>query len=421
MMSLNLRNMLLLILPGLMLLASPHAATAHVYQGMNTQVHATDEGATGTLQLSAADALLLSPGLDKNKNGMLDHDEFEMGRAIFAMDAGNALHLKSDGEPLRQVRSEVEVLSTEGFSAAPHEVRFTIHYDLPTTAPLGRLSVDPNLFRGMTHSPVTGAVIVGAAKNTLTVLDRGNRATLVATGRETYISPASLTGDTAVASAGAAGAEADQANASSGASFSWLLGHFLWEGILHILMGWDHIFFLLGLLVLAPNLMNLIKVITAFTISHSITLVLAALQMVTIKMPIVEAVVAASVAYVGLENLVLRKRKVQWRWYLVFMFGLVHGLSFADMLKDLLGENLGGAPRLQLISCLLTFNIGVELGQLMILIVLFPMLKWVRSNHPRQAQYVIIGVSCLVFTMGLSFLLDRTFLPGALPWVNWFG
>jgi hydrogenase/urease accessory protein HupE len=219
-----------------------------------------------------------------------------------------------------------------------------------------------------------------------------------------------------------AGTAATAQSVGGGTGLISLMLDFLVQGIRHILKGWDHIFFVIGIILVAPTLRILIKVITAFTIAHSITLILTSLEILKISRPqIVEAVIAASVAYVGLENLLLNNRPIPWRWGLVFGFGLIHGMGFASVLRELLGA--GGATagsKAQLIACLLTFNVGVEIGQMLILCLIWPALQALRQRKAHYAKIVVIAVSVLIIFMGTSFLIDRTVAPGRLPWVAWF-
>lgn len=148
-------------------------------------------------------------------------------------------------------------------------------------------------------------------------------------------------------------------------------------GVDHILTGWDHLCFLAGLLVAAGGLAALLGVVTAFTLAHSLTLALAALELVSVPSRPVELLIAASIAWVGLANL-LQRRPVA-RWKEAFGFGLVHGLGFAGFL----GEALAGESR-RLVP-LLGFNLGVEAGQLALVLLAVALLALARSALRRPA------------------------------------
>jgi hydrogenase/urease accessory protein HupE len=140
-------------------------------------------------------------------------------------------------------------------------------------------------------------------------------------------------------------------------------GAFLVHGIQHILGGFDHLLFVFGLLLLVSNGWMLVKTITAFTLAHSITLALAALGAVQLPGPPVEATIALSILLLAME--IARKNRgevsftVQWPWVVAFCFGLLHGFGFAGALADI------GLPKHDLPLALFTFNVGVEIGQLM--------------------------------------------------------
>ena len=144
---------------------------------------------------------------------------------------------------------------------------------------------------------------------------------------------------------------ADTAHASRGA------GSFFPLGIEHILTGYDHLLFLLALMLRGGGLWSLLKIITAFTIAHSITLALAALDVIVLPGALVESVIALSIAYVALENL-LPRYAASRRWTVSFVFGLVHGFGFSSVLREI------GLPKENLLLSLLNFNLGVEAGQL---------------------------------------------------------
>ncbi len=140
-----------------------------------------------------------------------------------------------------------------------------------------------------------------------------------------------------------------------------IVRQYLALGYTHILpKGLDHILFVLGLFLLSPRMKTMLLQVTAFTIAHSITLGLSMYGLVSLPSRVVEPLIALSIAYVAIENLVTRELK-PWRLLLVFIFGLLHGLGFAGVLREL------GLPRGEFLTALLTFNVGVELGQLTVI------------------------------------------------------
>ncbi|MCM2358188.1 MAG: HupE/UreJ family protein [Geobacteraceae bacterium] len=181
---------------------------------------------------------------------------------------------------------------------------------------------------------------------------------------------------------------------------SWAgMGEFIVLGIKHILIGYDHIAFLLALIVIGLSVREVLKIITAFTIAHSITLLLAALQIVSLNSRLVEIVIALSICYVALENLF--RKKVNYRWLVTFGFGLIHGFGFASVLQDfIVGQS-------DLVLSVLSFNVGVELGQLLIFLVLLPILHLLKNRL--EFRKITVGASAAIFVLGLAWLVERVF------------
>jgi hydrogenase/urease accessory protein HupE len=176
---------------------------------------------------------------------------------------------------------------------------------------------------------------------------------------------------------------------------------FLMLGIEHILTGYDHLLFLFGLLVVCRDLRSILTVITCFTIAHSITLALSTLDVVRLPGRIVEPLIAASIAYVGFENL-LRGDFPKWRWLITFCFGLVHGLGFADALKE-----FGiGSGQFGIVVPLVGFNLGVEVGQLAVAAVVLPILWQLRKNPVFARQWVPV-CSAAVTLAGSYWMVER--------------
>ena len=176
-------------------------------------------------------------------------------------------------------------------------------------------------------------------------------------------------------------------------------------GMSHIFLGYDHVAFLLALM-FVTRFRDLVKVITAFTAAHTLTLALATLEIVSLPARLVESAIAASIIYVAVENLV-RATPGLHRWRIAFAFGLVHGFGFASVLREL------GLPSEGLVRCLLAFNVGVEAGQLVIAALFWPVLCWI-ARRP-WAKHVRLTVSAVLLAFGTGWLLDRAFQLGWMP------
>lgn len=177
-------------------------------------------------------------------------------------------------------------------------------------------------------------------------------------------------------------------------------GSFLALGVEHIFTGYDHILFLVGLLVIWRGAMNIVKIVTSFTVAHSITLILAALSVVTLPSRLVESVIALSIAYVGVENIFVKE--IRGRWRVAFLFGLMHGFGFAEVLREM------GLPSRGLVLSLLSFNVGVEIGQLAIVAVCFPLIYY--ASRQAYGTSLVRGASAAIFLMGMTWFVQRAFL-----------
>ena len=178
---------------------------------------------------------------------------------------------------------------------------------------------------------------------------------------------------------------------------------FLQLGVEHIWTGYDHLLFLFALLVVCRSFRSIVAIITCFTLAHSITLALATLEVVNLPSRFVEAAIAASIIFVGLENVVRRGAEPKGRWALTFAFGLIHGFGFASVLKDL-GVGQGGQG---LAMPLFTFNAGVELGQVVVAACVLPIVWRLRKNETFLRRGVP-ALSAVIAGAGLYWFLERT-------------
>lgn len=174
-------------------------------------------------------------------------------------------------------------------------------------------------------------------------------------------------------------------------------------GFTHIIpLGFDHILFVTGLFLLSPKLKPLLSQITCFTIAHSITLALSMYNVIALPSYIVEPVIALSIIFIAVEN-IYSKKLHSWRLLVVFLFGLVHGMGFAGALKEL------GLPKTQFINALLSFNAGVELGQLTVVSLCFLMVGlWFKSRQWYH-QRIVIPASAMIGVVALYWTIERIF------------
>jgi len=190
-----------------------------------------------------------------------------------------------------------------------------------------------------------------------------------------------------------------------------VITRYIEAGIEHIFLGYDHIAFLAAIVLWARRLWPVVKVVTAFTVAHSITLSLAALDILRIPSAVTEPAIAASIVYVAAENFISRDFAKRWRD--AFAFGLIHGFGFASALQEF------GLPRSALVPALASFNLGVEIGQVAIVSIVVPGLLGMdrlcaagRGGAPLPVRppFAVYGMSAAIVCLGSYWFFARTML-----------
>ena len=204
----------------------------------------------------------------------------------------------------------------------------------------------------------------------------------------------------------------------TGASTEYYLGtsqgivrvvrRFIAEGVRHIVIGPDHVLFLVALMLLGGSLLRLVTIVSAFTVAHSVTLSLAVLGVVSPPSGLVEPAIALSIVYVGADNLLVERSSRDVRVWIAFAFGLIHGFGFASVLREL------GLPSQALGWSLAAFNLGVELGQIAIVVVVASIVSAVRRHSTGLARWVTVGGSVAVMAAGTFWFIDRIFFQGGV-------
>lgn len=178
---------------------------------------------------------------------------------------------------------------------------------------------------------------------------------------------------------------------------------YLQLGFKHIIPeGFDHILFVIGLCLLSTKFNVILWQATAFTVAHSITLALSMKNLIIAPSAIVEPIIALSILFVGIENLLFKELK-PWRIALVFAFGLIHGMGFASSLNEI------GLPRNKFFTSILSFNIGVELGQIVVILLVFLLLVVPLGKRPDYRKIVVIPLSLLIGLIALYWTVERLF------------
>jgi hydrogenase/urease accessory protein HupE len=176
-------------------------------------------------------------------------------------------------------------------------------------------------------------------------------------------------------------------------------------GIHHIFIGPDHLIFLVGLLLFGGSIRRLLFIVTGFTVSHSLALSLSVLGVVAPPERLVESIIALSIIYVGVDNLMSRDGR-DMRVLIAILFGFIHGFGFASVLREM------GLPRESLGWSLFSFNLGVEVGQLVVVSVMALTLKILREQSQLAARRFAYAGSVVVISAGVFWFVERVFLSG---------
>jgi hydrogenase/urease accessory protein HupE len=182
---------------------------------------------------------------------------------------------------------------------------------------------------------------------------------------------------------------------------------FVPAGIQHILIGPDHLLFLIGLLLLGGSMRRLAVVVTAFTVAHSVTLSLAVLNIVSPPARLIEPAIALSIVYVGADNLLVRGGRDVRAW-IALTFGFIHGFGFANVLREM------DLPSRALGWSLFSFNVGVEIGQLLVVVSVASALAALRSRDEEFGRRLAFAGSLVVIVAGTFWFIQRIFFPGGI-------
>jgi hypothetical protein len=340
---------------------------------------------TVTMTRSTGKGLAL--GLSENFNNF-DPKEFATWQPKLELVAPEFFEILSQGKPV-PLRNVTVTLTEE------EDLEFRLIYAPP--AP-GRLDITGTLLTKISEGYGVALNITQQLPPSVLCFDVLTRER-VSVSSEVQPPPANAPSNTPVDAGTAAGAAPPTA-----APRESLFLKFLKLGIKHILEGYDHLLFLAGLLIATRQVKSMLLIVTCFTVAHSITLALAALDIVVIPGHIVEPLIAASIVFVGIENLVTRDEP-KGRWALTFAFGLIHGFGFASVLRDLGLGNDGGS----IVVPLFAFNVGVELGQLLVAALALPLLLKLRQSE-RFSRLGVRIASVAIALMGAYWLLERTVL-----------
>jgi hydrogenase/urease accessory protein HupE len=311
------------------------------------------------LVFARADAALLARDLDADSDGTISASEVQNAKSAFGKTIIPKLSVRAGNDECLGSLDDAHLVEEDGLF-----VRMTYLCPTPPASAHIRFDVLDALTRGHRHIAMIEATS-GATEEVI-----------FAAHREWDVLP------------GAAGEKPKAVESRD-------LGGYFFLGIEHILFGYDHLVFLLGLVLVGGRWRALLLVITAFTLAHSITLGLAVLGIWAPSPRIVEPLIALSVAYVGIENQFVKDAEKRWR--ITFPFGLIHGFGFAGALGEI------QLPKADVPKALLGFNLGVEVGQLAVMAIVLPLIMaarkrpWFEQKGVRYASYLIAGLGIVWF------------------------
>ena len=323
-------------------------------------------GITAVLTFARADIESLFP-LDKNLDGRVSPEEFATAKPRLDELAANALRVEFDHKPARTDAPRIALDTNNNFEvflsySGTHPKALTVTSLLLPDLPLGHRQI---LSLHDATNRLMEQFLLSADRNIATMLLDAD-------------SPETTRVETTP------------------------FGQFVKLGTEHILTGYDHLLFLFALLMVCDRFWPVAKIITSFTIAHSITLALAAFNIVNIPGRIVEPAIAASIVAVSLENIFRRDQKLDDRWRLTFGLGLIHGLGFASALQEVGVGRDGHGVALPLIG----FNLGVELGQITVALIVLPILWQLRRWPSFRVRWVPV-CSGVVAAAGAWWFIER--------------
>lgn len=317
--------------------------------------------------------------IDTNGNGILEENEIETNRHRLEEWIEDSVILEMNDQ---EQASELQDLFLD--KKGDKEV-VTWNFTYPAFEPGQTIAINDGLYSQATSSPYVNLITAHNGNQTSETVLQGKDRTWTMLLTEDQ-QEQQLTSSTNSSSSG-----------NSGSSSDWF--SFFKLGMNHILTGYDHLLFLFALLLRKQTLKQYAAIITAFTLAHSITLTLAVLGWISLPSRVVESVIALSICYVALENIF--RKKIRFRALITFLFGLIHGIGFADILQEM---NL---PKAHLAIDLVSFNVGIEFIQLCIVIILLPVLIFLQKRNFYKP--VVAYGSWLITALGAFWLVERLF------------
>lgn len=364
----------------------PALTFAHPYSASFTNVEFNEDETTVHFSIDALSIIELQEDIDKNKDNVLQMKEINEEESHLVEFLTHSVILDKNNE-----QQEPEMISMK-IDKKENKEFLSLSLKYPAYQPGDTITINDGLYykdANTNYVNLLSASIFGESSQA--ALQGENRSwtiLLTETQQEQQAGE-----DTSLSNV-----QPDETPGNKASNSSWL--SFFKLGMSHILTGYDHLLFLFALLLRKQTFKQYALIVTSFTIAHSITLSLAVLGIMDLPSKFVESVIALSIIYVAVENIF--RKEVNHRWGLTFVFGLIHGLGFANILQEM---NLSKG---NLASALVSFNIGIEVVQILIVLLLLPLLRYLHRLKD-SSKYIKYG-SIVIILFGAYWLVERLFL-----------
>jgi hydrogenase/urease accessory protein HupE len=350
------------------MLALTTRAEAHAIGLSSGEYAAHDRALKVKLSFARGEVAGLAPAVDADRDGHLSAIEVTNARSLLEAKIVSRISVKADGADCKGTLTDAALTEQDGLLVEGR-------YECPSAK--SGFEVEAALLADLPHGHRHIARSVSGEATHDEVLYRDHK--------NVKVPPGGVTAE-----------EAKPApkldHETSGGAFS-----FFKMGIEHILTGYDHLVFLLGLVLARGRVRQLVGVVTAFTVAHSITLALAAFGVWAPSPRIIEPAIALSIVYVGVENFFVKDASKRWR--ITVPFGLIHGFGFAGALQEI------SLPRAQIPGALLSFNLGVEAGQLVVMAIVLPVIFSLRKQDWFEPRAVRVVSGAVALAGGVWFVL----------------
>ncbi|RSD27257.1 HupE/UreJ family protein [Mesobacillus subterraneus] len=376
-----------MVIFSLMFYSFPTFTAAHPYSASFTNMKFNEDDTLVTFSIDTLSIMELQEDIDENEDNILQEEEIKADEDHLIEYLTHSVILDMNNE-----QQEPEVLSMIVETRENKEF-LTISLKYPAFSSGDTITVNDGLYYkdpDTNYVNLLSATYAGGSSQAALQGENRSWTILLTEDQQEQQAGSELTSDSDTTS------RKDPQPAAKTTS-SWL--SFFKLGMSHILTGYDHLLFLFALLLRKQTFKQYALIVTSFTIAHSVTLSLAVLGIMDLPSKFVESMIALSIIYVALENIF--KKEVNHRWGLTFIFGLIHGLGFANILQEM---NLSKA---NLASALVSFNIGIEVVQLVIVLLLLPVLTYLHRLKD-SAKYIKYG-SIVIILFGAFWLVERLF------------